>query len=216
MHIILLLTLFTFIINLNCFPSSSPEGIEELNTEQVRQITRCMVAFHEETLESVTISLKPDRILSDFFLKKKGKKYKVSKGKCSLGRLKLFATKLQDDITEMTTDKDGLISIRDKFAARTITAIEFDEALESYGIYDREKLASWISFFNSHTEKLATVKSHVEALIAVTIPLSVTLETAWEYFKSHRDGYLPGITDVEIAGFKPRFFAHVSEYYGLE
>lgn len=216
MRIILLLALFVFITNAHCFPSAPPEDLEELNTEQVRQIARCMVAFHGETLESVTASLKGNKILSDFFRKKKGKKYKVSKEECTLGRLKLFVTKLQEDIDEMTANKNGLISIRDKFAARTITDIEFDDALESYGIMDREKVTSWTSFFSFHIKKLTTVKSHVEALIAVTIPLAITLETAWGYFDSHREAYLPGMTAIEMAGFKPRFFAYVGEYYGLE
>lgn len=196
---VVLFPIFILVANLSCFPSIPPESIEELSTEQGRQITKCMVAFHEETLESVTTSLKADNVLYDFFGKKKGKKYKVSKGICTLARLKSFVSKLQDDIDEMTSNKDELISTRDKFKDRTIEEVEFD-----------------INFFSFHIKKLTTVKSHVEALIAITIPRAVTLETAWKYFESHREDYLPSIPVAEIADFKPRFFAHVRRYYGLE
>jgi hypothetical protein len=216
MRIILLLTLFVFITNPYCFPSPPPEDLEGLNSEQVRQIARCMVAFHRETLESVTASLKKDKILSDFFRKKKGKRYKASKEECTLGQLKSFVLKLQEDIEKMTSYKAELFSLRDKFATHAIAEVEFDDALESYGIYEREKVASRIDFFTSDIKKLATVKSHVEALIAVTIPLAITLETAWGYFDSHREAYLPGMAAAAMVEFKPRFFAHLREYYGLE
>lgn len=215
MNAILLLMLAVFVANSNGFSSGLSE-IEDPSTEQVRQIAKCMLVFHKETLESVTTSLRTDKVLYEFFEHKKGRKYKVSKGTCTLERLKSFSSRLQDDIDEMTTDRDALISVCDQFTKGSIAEVEFDEALESYGIYDREKVASRIDYFISRLRTLETVKSHVDALVAVTIPQSITLGNSWNYFDAHREGYLPGMTVVQITAFKPQFFAHVREYYGLE
>ncbi len=144
-----------------------------------------MLAFHKEILESVTVSLKVDAVLYDFFGKKKGKKYKVLKGTCSLERLKSFSSRLQDDIDEITNDRCGP-SACDQFTAA------------------------------DSTTKLIDVKSHVDTLIAVTTTQAITLKKTWEYFESHIEEYLPGMPKVESASFKPRFSAHVGEYYGLE
>ncbi len=215
MNAILLLMLSVLVANSTGFSSAIPE-IEDPSTEQVRQIAKCMLAFHKETLESVTTSLRPDKVLYEFFEHKKGKKYKVSKGSCTLERLKSFSSRLQEDIDEMTTDRDALISVRDQFTKGSITGAEFDEVLESYGIADRGKVASQIEYFISHLPKLATVKSHVDALVAVVMPQSITLENSWSYFDAHKEEYLPGMVVAEIAVFKPQFFAYVGEYYGLE
>ena len=53
--------------------------VDDLNTEQVRQIAICMLQFYKESLEKVTVSLQKDPIVYAFFEHKKGKKYKVQK-----------------------------------------------------------------------------------------------------------------------------------------
>ena len=215
MHAILLLILSVLITNSNCFSSEPPE-IEEPNTEQVRQIAISMLAFREEILESTTASLKTDKVLYEFFGQKKGKKYRVLKGKCTLGRLKSFSSRLQDDIEEMTNDKDGLANICNQFSTRAIAKEKFDEALEFYGISSREKVASRIDYFESHLTKLTAVKSHVDALVDVITPQSMTLKKSWEYFESHIEEYLPSMSVPEIARLKPLFLVYVHDYYGLD
>ncbi len=46
-----------------------------------------------------------------FFEHKKGKKYKVQKGQCTLEKLKTFSSYLQDDIYDLTVQKGGIESV---------------------------------------------------------------------------------------------------------
>ncbi len=241
MHVILLLMLSVLTTNSNCFSSVAPE-IEEPSTEQVRQIAKCMVVFHKEMLESVTASLKADKVLYDFFGHKKGKKYKISKGICTLGRLKSFSSRLQDDIDEITSCKNCITDTYDQLIKGALSEDEISEAFSFYEIEDniansysqfligalsedelrkdfeseaKEKVDEWLYSLTARATKLTNVKTHVDTLISMKIPQSITLKKSWKYFESHIGEYLPGMSVVKIAAFKPRFFSYVSEYYGL-
>lgn len=190
-------------------------GIDELNTEQVRQIAACMLQFHKESLASVTIFLQKDPTLYAFFEHKKGKKYKVQRGQCTLEKLKIFSSYLQDDIYDLTVQKGGLAAAHAQFIIGTIAKSEFDEFLDSYGISDRGQIDFLVDFYSKRIQKLENVKTHIDDLISTTVPKAVTLKRAWKYFKHHLPDYFHDLSTGELKNFKPKFLTHVSDYYGF-
>ena len=189
--------------------------VDDLNTEQVRQIAICMLQFYKESLEKVTVSLQKDPIVYAFFEHKKGKKYKVQNGQCSLEKLNRFSSHLHDDIYDLTTLKNDLIITNAQFTSGNITETQFDEFLALYGIEDRKKISPSLYFYSKKIEKLESVKIHVDGLIATKVPKAITTKRAWKYFKSHRPNYFDDLSPEGMHDFKPKFLVHLRGHYGF-
>ena len=213
--------LFAFIIALLMPAGNSSDQhnivpeVDDLNTEQVRQIAICMLQFHKESLEKVIVSLQNDPTVYSFFEHKKGKKYRIQNGQCSLEKLKKFSSYLHDDIHDLTAQRAGLASVNAQFIIGITAKSEFDEFLDSYGIGGREEIKASIEFYSKKIKKLADVKTHVDGLISSTIPNAITPKRAWKYFKSHLPDYFGDLSPEEIHDFKPKFLVHLHDHYGF-
>lgn len=213
--------LFAFIIallipagNSSDHHNIAPE-VDDLNTEQVRQIAICMLQFHKESLEKVIVSLQKDPAVYAFFEHKKGKKYRIQKGQCTLEKLKTFSSYLQDDIYDLTVQKCELATAHAQFTIGAIARSEFDEFLDLYGIGDRRQIDALVDFYSKRIKKLENVKTHVDGLISTKIPKVITLKRAWKYFKHHLPDYFHHLSVDELKDFKPKFLTHLHDYYGF-
>lgn len=197
---------------------SDPHNIvsepEELNSEEIRQIASCMIQLHKELLE-VPVDLKKDSKVYEFFIHKKGKKYKIYNGQCTLGKLKIFSEYLQEDIEDLTLSKADLLSIRNQFDEETIASEHAAEILDSYAVANSKDLEAFILHCDTHLMKLAKVKTHIDILTSALVPKLVTARKAWKFFKSHLPDYFENWSKAKISSFKPRFLEHVRDYYGI-
>ncbi len=168
--------------------SNIESEIDSPNAEQVRQIGKCMIKMHEESLE-IPISLKKDVVVYDFFVRKKGKKYKIYDGQCTLGKLKIFSEYLNEDIEILNEKK-----------------------------VDFKHMNEFTHSFSRRLVKLVTVKNHLDTLILTVIPEVITSRRAWKYFKLHflEYDYFSERSKKQIKEFKPIFLAHVRDFYGIE
>jgi hypothetical protein len=188
--------------------------VDDLNTEQVRQIAICMLQFYKESLEKVTVSLQKDPIVYAFFEHKKGKKYRIQKGQCTLGKLKIFSESIEEDIKKYQTDKAKFVYAHDQILGLALTS-DVVEILHDYKIESLNDLQSFIQYCDKNLTKFTEAKASVDGLIAATIPKVITLKRAWKYFKHHLPDYFHHLSVDELKDFKPKFLTHLHDYYGF-
>jgi hypothetical protein len=212
--------LFAFIIALFIPAGNSRDNhnivpeVDDLNTEQVRQIAICMLQFHKESLEKVIISLQKDPAVYAFFEHKKGKKYRIQKGQCTLGKLKIFSESIEEDIKKYQTDKPKFVYAHDQILGLALTS-DVVEILHDYKIESLNDLQSFIQYCDKNLTKFTEAKASVDGLIAATIPKVITLKRAWKYFKHHLPDYFHHLSVDELKDFKPKFLTHLHDYYGF-
>jgi hypothetical protein len=187
--------------------------VDELNTEQVRQIATCMTQLYEESLD-IPVYLNSNSKIYSFFVHKKGKKYRIQKGQCTLGKLKIFSEYIEEDIKNYQTDKARFVYAHDQILGLALTS-DVVEILHDYKIESLNDLESFMQYCDKNLTKFTEAKANVDGLISATIPKVITLKSAWKYFKHHLPDYFHDLSPAAMHDFKPKFLVHLRDHYGF-
>ena len=107
----------------------------ELNySAQLVSIGKAMTTCYQEFLKSRTVKLPKTFKAFDFFVHKKGEKYKISKDRCiDLLRLDRFLGSLSEDIANNKALQAGISELRTYFVNGNITHKFYTKTLQEYG-----------------------------------------------------------------------------------
>ena len=154
--------------------------IEDSNGELGR--VRAAGTFNDAALENTTVYLQDDSTVYEFFTRKKGKKYKVKNGQCTLGQLRSFSSYLQEDFDAVTAEIESLVVEKKcltiernkvitpayaQFINGEITEENFYKIRSAYEV-KKAKIENLLSTYSSSSLKLKDVIFHVDSLISKT------------------------------------------------
>lgn len=139
----------------------------ELNSAQLISIGKAMTTCYQEFLKSRTVQLPKTSNAFDFFVHKKGKKYKIPKDGCiDLLLLERFLGCLSEDITQNEALQTGISELHTKFANGNITQKVYTKTLQEYGVQEESDVEQYLKSISHHLEKIKIVNSELNILKA--------------------------------------------------
>lgn len=157
----------------------------ELNSAQLISIGEAMKSCYQDFLKSRTVKLPETSKSFDFFVHKKGKKYKIAKdGYVDLFCLERFLVCLSEDITCNESLKAAILELRTQRVNGNINKRIYTKALQEYGVMEESDIEQYLKSISHDLEKIQIVQNELNELKAKENEMrlkDLTFEKAFRY-----------------------------------